>query len=158
MTTESTIEPGTGPTTGPTTPAMRVEHLGEDRFSIDVRGHRLVVDQPTDLGGEDTAPTPTELFIASLASCVAFYARRYLRRHGLATEGLAVGADFVLGTKPGRVTEVDLSLTLPDGFPDDRRDALLAVASHCTVHNSITQAPDISVRYEMGLGTGPGAP
>lgn len=133
-----------------TTPAMRVEHLGDDRFSIDVRGHRLVVDQPTELGGEDTAPTPTELFVASLASCVAFYARRYLRRHGLSTEGLAVETDFVLGAKPARVTDLDLRITLPAGFPEERRDALLAVASHCTVHNSITHAPDIAVRYAAG--------
>jgi hypothetical protein len=28
------------------------------------------------------APNPTELFAASLATCVAFYAGRYLDRHG----------------------------------------------------------------------------
>lgn len=128
------------------TPVMRVEHVGEDRFSIDVRGHRLLVDQPAELGGEDTAPTPTELFVASLASCVAFYARRYLRRHGLPSEGLAVEADHVLTTKPARVSDIGLRLILPDGFPDERRDALLAVAGHCTVHHSITSAPNIVLR------------
>ena len=50
---------------------MRVEHRGEDRFDINVRGHVLRVDQPRTDGGQDTAPTPTELFVASLASCVA---------------------------------------------------------------------------------------
>lgn len=130
----------------PATPPMRVEHLGGDRFAIDVRGHRLLVDQPADLGGEDSAPTPTELFVASLASCVAFYARRYLRRHDLDATGLAVEAGFVLATKPGRVTDIELRLTLPEGFPQDRRAALLAVAGHCTVHNSITSAPEILLR------------
>jgi putative redox protein len=57
---------------------LQVRHLGDDRFAIDVRGHEIVVDQPVDAGGQDTAPTPTELFVASLAGCVAFYARRYL--------------------------------------------------------------------------------
>jgi uncharacterized OsmC-like protein len=142
MTTESTTLPTLG-----STPAMRVEHLGEDRFAIDVRGHRVVVDQPMEMGGEDTGPTPTELFVASLASCVAFYARRYLRRHGLPTEGLAVDADFVLGTGPARVSDIDVRITLPDDFPEERREGLLAVASHCTVHTSITQQPDIAVRY-----------
>ena len=54
------------------TPAVHVDHLAADRFEIGVRGHVLTVDQPVDAGGEDTAPTPTELFIASRASCVAF--------------------------------------------------------------------------------------
>ena len=61
---------------------MSVRHLGGDRFAVSVRGHELLVDQPVDAGGEDTAPTPTELLVAALACCVAFYARRYLRRHG----------------------------------------------------------------------------
>jgi uncharacterized OsmC-like protein len=69
---------------------MRVEHRGGDQFDINVRGHLVRVDQPVKDGGEDTAPTPTELLIASLASCVAFYVRRYLARHDLPTDGLAV--------------------------------------------------------------------
>jgi hypothetical protein len=59
---------------------MTVWHLNGDRFAIGVRDHMLTVDQPLADGGEDTAPTPTELLVASLASCVAFYARRYLAR------------------------------------------------------------------------------
>jgi uncharacterized OsmC-like protein len=125
---------------------VHVDHLLGDRFRIDVRGHQLTVDQPVEVGGEDTAPTPTELFIAGLASCVAFYARRYLARHDLPTEGLAVDAAYELGSRPGRVTAVDLELHLPAGVPESRREPLLAVASHCTVHNTLTSAPEIVVR------------
>ena len=128
------------------TSAVHVDHLAGDRFEIGVRGHVLTVDQPVDAGGEDTAPTPTELFVAGLASCVAFYARRYLARHGLPTEGLAVDAAYELGSRPARVSAVDLELHLPEGVPESRREPLLAVASHCTVHNTITSAPEILVR------------
>ena len=47
--------------------SMRVEHRGDDKFDINIRGHVVRVDQPVKDGGEDTAPTPTELFIATLA-------------------------------------------------------------------------------------------
>ena len=50
---------------------LTVRHLGGDRFRIESRGHTLTVDQPTEDGGTNTAPTPTELCVASLASCVA---------------------------------------------------------------------------------------
>ena len=50
---------------------MTVRHQGGDRFEIDVRGHRVIVDQPSGAGGSDKGPTPTELFVAGLASCVA---------------------------------------------------------------------------------------
>lgn len=124
---------------------MRVEHRGGDRFDISVRGHIITVDQPVKDGGDDTAPTPTELFIASLASCVAFYARRYLARHNLPTEGLAVEATFDMGSKPARVAGITLRVILPDGVPAERRDALLAVATHCTVHNTLETTPDVSI-------------
>jgi uncharacterized OsmC-like protein len=122
---------------------VRVEHDVGDRFTIAVRDHLLTADQPRDAGGADTAPTPTELFVAGLASCVAFYARRYLARHHLDPTGLAVDATYDLGSRPARVTAIRLTVTLPQDFPEERRDALLAVAGHCTVHNSITTAPEI---------------
>lgn len=38
------------------------------------------------------------------------------------------------------------TVTLPDGVPAEKRDALLAVASHCTVHNTLMQTPDVVVQ------------
>lgn len=124
---------------------IRVDHRAGDRFGIRIRNHVLSVDQPIDAGGEDTAPTPTELFVASLTSCVAFYARRYLHRHHFDTTGLVVDASFELADKPARVARIDITIRPADDLPPARRDALLAVARHCTVHNSITTEPDISI-------------
>jgi uncharacterized OsmC-like protein len=122
-----------------------VEYLDGERFAIGIRGHRVTVDQPLADGGEDTAPTPTELIVASLASCVAFYARRYLARHGLPTAGLSVSADYTMGTRPVRVADLSVDIQVPDGVPAERRDALLAVASHCTVHNTLTDHPTVTI-------------
>lgn len=126
-------------------PSVSVAHEAGDRFRIGIRGHVIAVDQPESDGGTDTAPTPTELFVASLASCVAFYARRYLTRHGLPEDGLAVTADAEFGAKPSRVATMVLSLTLPEGVPQDKRAALLAVASHCTVHNTLEHSPHVRI-------------
>src|SRR6266496_1984223 len=104
---------------------LAATHLHGDAYEIQIRGHRLTVDQPVEAGGANLGPTPTELFAASLAACVGFYAGRFLRRHGLAVEGLRL-----------------------DGLPvlaDRQRAALLAVVEHCTVHNSIRQAPEVQL-------------
>lgn len=124
---------------------ITVWHLDGDRFAVSARDHVLTVDQPVADGGEDTAPTPTELFVAGLVSCVAFYARRYLARHRLPTAGLQVTGDYDIAPRPARVAAVGIRISVPDGVPDDRRDALLAVASHCTVHNSLTAPPDVTI-------------
>ena len=136
---------------------MRVEHLGGDHFGITIRQHTVHVDQPIADGGDDMAPTPTELFVASLASCVAFYVRRYLARHQLPTEGLSVEASFAMGSRPARVDHIDLGVRLPEGVPAERLPALQAVASHCTVHNTLEHPPEVSlelcVDHEL-VGTG----
>ena len=121
--------------------ALSVRHLDGDQFAIDIRGHTILVDQPIADGGTDQAPTPTELFVAGLASCVAFYARRYLARHALSADGLAVDVDWDMGARPARVSDIAIRITPPA----DRRDAFLAVASHCTVHNSLTQVPAMDI-------------
>lgn len=124
---------------------LTVRHLDGDRFAIDVRGHTILVDQPVEAGGADTAPTPTELFIAGLASCVAFYARRYLARHGLSDDGLVVSLSYDIGGRPNRVTRIGIQITPPTDLPPDRHDAFLAVASHCTVHNTLTAPPQVEI-------------
>jgi uncharacterized OsmC-like protein len=140
-----------GRDSGPTA-RLTVAHRGGDRFRIRVRGHEIDVDQPVGDGGEDTAPTPTELFVAGLASCVAFYARRYLARHGLPADGLEVTAGYETGSRPTRVVAVRIEVTPPAGLPPQRRDALLAVASHCTVHNTLTTPPAVDVRLAEATG------
>jgi len=125
---------------------VTVRHVDGDAYAITARGHEVLTDQPVADGGRDAAATPTELLVASLASCVAFYAGRYLLRHGLDRAGLAVTAEFDMAAgRPARVGAVRLRITVPSGVPAQRTDALLAVASHCTVHNTLRQQPDVSI-------------
>ncbi len=131
-----------------TTEQSRIEvgFIDGESYEIAVRGHRILVDQPVDAGGEDTAPSPTELFVASLASCVAFYAGRYLTRHGCSRTGLAVSAEFELAAdRPARVRAIRISVKVPTDLPDDRWPALAAVVSHCTVHNTLHNPPAVNI-------------
>ncbi|GHB80034.1 OsmC family protein [Streptomyces umbrinus] len=144
---------GTAPQTLPTNQPQdadvhhfEVTHAERDIYTVDIRGHRLHVDQPVEAGGTDIAPTPTELFAASLATCVAFYAGRFLHRHGLDQAGLRVRTEFTMATdRPARVASVHVTIVPPPGLSEQRRAALLAVASHCTVHNTLQQPPEIGI-------------
>jgi putative redox protein len=128
---------------------MTVRHQGGDRFEIDVRDHRVIVDQPIWAGGSDKGPTPTELFVAGLASCVAFYAERFLRRHSLPVRGLEVRCEFAMDSQAARVASVQLGVVVPAFLNEGHRRALLAVVDHCTVHNSIRQGPEVGIRMEI---------
>lgn len=125
---------------------LDVDYISGEQYEIVVRGHRVRVDQPTGSGGADQAPTPTELFVGALAACVAFYAGRYLTRHGFDRDGLRVRSAFVMATdRPARVASIRIVVHPPAGFPAERTAALAAVASHCTVHNTLQHQPEITV-------------
>jgi putative redox protein len=69
-----------------------------------------------------------------------------MARHGLGRDGLRVTAEFTMAAdRPARVGAIRLRVTVPAGVPAGRRAALLAVASHCTVHNTLRQEPVITV-------------
>ncbi len=125
---------------------LDVQFAGGDSYEVSVRGHRVLIDQPAEAGGQDAAPTPTELFVASLAGCVAFYAGRYLTRHGYDRNGLAVQASFEMASdRPARVSGIQVTVQPPSSLPANRRPALLAVVSHCTVHNTLRQTPSVAI-------------
>jgi putative redox protein len=124
---------------------IAVTYAGGDRLRIDVRGHELGADQPVEDGGEDTAPTPTELFLASLTACVAFYAERFLRRHTLSTQGLKVSCAYGWAANPNRVGEIDLTVEAP-GITAAKREAFMRVIEHCTVHNTLEHPPEVRIR------------
>ena len=123
---------------------ISVRHEERDRFRVAIRGNELVVDQPAPASG-DEGPTPTELFVASLAACGAFYARRFLARHGLADGALTVTADFAMAADHSRVAPIALRVQTPAGVPPELRGALERVVDACTVHNSIRHGPAVSV-------------
>lgn len=127
-------------------PNLSVIHQTADRFELQVRGHRLLCDQPVADGGTDQGPTPTELFVASLAACVGFYARRFLARHHLDAAGLRVETHFTMSPdRPARVATITLRLVVPQPLEENRRRALLAVVDHCTVHNSLRIPPHVQI-------------
>jgi putative redox protein len=142
------MQPASAPVATTGTEQVEVGHVGGEAYEIRVRGHRVRVDQPAGVG-DGSAPTPTELFVGSLAACAAFYAGRYLTRHGFGRDGLAVYADYDMATaRPARVAAIRITVQVPQGFPAERRAALAAVTAHCTVHNSLTTRPEITVAVD----------
>src|SRR6266699_5528002 len=99
---------------------MDIRFVSGEAYEVAVRGHRVLVDQPADVGGQDSGPTPTELFVASLAACVAFYAGRYLTRHGYSRTGLVVSASYDLAAdRPARVSAIRIGVKVPTDLPED---------------------------------------
>ncbi|MEU6064611.1 OsmC family protein [Streptomyces sp. NPDC047082] len=131
-------------------PSGRVEitHVGNQTYAAFIRDHELTTDQPVEAGGGDDGLTPVELFVVSLASCVGYYAGRFLQRHHVPDEHLRIRADFTMATdRPARVASIRLQVRVPQELDPARLEALRAVVDHCTVHNTLRQPPEITLAF-----------
>jgi putative redox protein len=124
---------------------LTVQHVRDDEFVIRLRAHELHTDQPD----SDRAMSPVELFVASLATCIAHYANGFLRRHGLSADELRVQAEYGMATdRPARVGRIRIVTHVAGELTSSQRSALQAVMSHCTVHNTLRQPPEVEICFE----------
>jgi ribosomal protein S12 methylthiotransferase accessory factor len=124
---------------------MRVETRLPGGLEVDaaVRGFTVRTDQPLEAGGANAAPAPLELFLASLATCGAYYALRFCQRRGIATEGMGLVVDASKDASDKRIESIRLTLDLPAGFPDKYREALQRAVDQCAVKRALEEPPRI---------------
>lgn len=125
---------------------LTVTYKGGTRFDVTSGKHTLVTDQPMKDGGSDAGMSPVELFVGSLASCVAYFVGRYCARHQIPCEGFTVDAEWSYAEQPHRVGAVEIKLNLPAELAPEQREKLLKVAHGCTVHQSITVPPKVEIQ------------
>ena len=124
---------------------MEISFPGGAAVSASFRGHQILTDQPAKAGGDDTAPPPFDLFLASIGTCAGFYALRFCQSRGIDTEGLAATLEPVRDPETKRIATIRIELTLPLGFPDRYRRAVLRAMNQCAVKRHILEAP----RFEI---------
>lgn len=110
------------------------------------KGHTIRTDQPVDSGGGDAAMSPSDLFFASIAACMGFYALRFCQSRSLATEGLSLTLEPIRDEEAKRVSLVRVELVLPSAFPEKYRPAIERAVDHCAVKKQILEPPAFEVQ------------
>ena len=117
-------------------------HLGESKFEVAARGHRLICDQPRDNGGGDRGMSPPEFLLASLATCAGYYATQYLKARSLPMEGLTVRVTAEKALQPARLASFRIEVTAA-GLDKHHESGLLRAVKTCLIHNTLLGAPHI---------------
>ncbi|NNN05925.1 MAG: osmotically inducible protein OsmC [Elusimicrobia bacterium] len=129
---------------------MTIRFPGNKKVSAEFGGFTVATDQPVDAGGDGSAPSPFELFLASLGTCAGLFALSFCRKRGLPTEGLELTQTAVWDEAAHRVSKVVLRIRLPKDFPEKYRDSVAAAAALCTVKKHMQAPPDFEIVAEPG--------
>ncbi len=116
---------------------LRVDALHE--------GFWIRTDQPVGAGGSGAAPSPFDLFLASIGTCAGFYALRFCQQRNLDTEGLTLSLALQRGPEGKHIASIRIEISLPPTFPEKYRDALLRAVDQCAVKRHILEPPTFEV-------------
>jgi putative redox protein len=110
--------------------ARRREGFAHD---VEIEGRRTIrVDEPAEVGGTDSGPSPTRLVAAGLAGCTAVTIEMYAERKGWDVGKVEVDVDVTYDEFAPLSFAV--TLRLPAELSDEQRKRLLVVARKCPVH------------------------
>jgi putative redox protein len=121
--------------------------VGTYRHEIAIRNHGVAADEPTEHGGQDSAPSPQELLAASLASCTAITMEMYAQRKGWELPDVQVEVDYQPAER-GCPTRFELVMKLPADLPEEQAKRLMTIAAKCPVHRALEGEVMFSERLE----------
>jgi ribosomal protein S12 methylthiotransferase accessory factor len=113
-----------------------------------IEGFEVKTDQPVSDGGDGTAPSPFDLFLAALSACSASYASNFFKSRKLSMEGFKMEMNFEWSDEKHRLESVDFILTLPHDFPDKYIEALKNTIELCTIRKTIADPPEFKTIIE----------
>ena len=125
--------------------AMEITFPGGVAVEAHLDGTTIRTDQPARHGGGGTAPSPFELFLASIGTCAGYNALRFCQERQIPTEGLGVSMAWERSPETTLIARIRITMTLPPGFPDKYRAAILRAADQCAVKKHLVEAPAIEL-------------
>lgn len=126
-------------------PNLIIKYVKNKQFKVIARNHEFICDQPISNGGDNEGPSPAELFVSSLGTCISFYAVDFCKRHGINDEDLELDLSWEYGDRPRRVVSIDISVKIPQKLSDMEIQRLKRVLHGCLIHNSIINAPEVII-------------
>lgn len=128
---------------------LNIRFPGGLEVEADMDGHTVLTDQPEAVGGGGAAPSPFDLFLASIGTCAGYYALRFCQARGLPTGDVTLKVTAEKDPEVKRVTRVEIEIVLPPDFPDRYREAIVRATDQCSVKQHLLAPPKIEVKARV---------
>ncbi len=135
---------------------VEITFPGGKRVDATLGAHTIHTDQPIASGGQDAAPSPFELFLASLATCAGFYVLGFCQTRGISMRGIRI-VQHAQSDPDGRLAQVELEILLPPEFPAKYRQAVALAAEACKVRTTLSVPPVVLIHSRFGADAQPHA-
>jgi putative redox protein len=132
---------------GPRSVVVRETRRSKFQQIVTVGPHRLIADEPSTAGGDDTGPGPYDFLLAALGACTSMTLRLYADRKALPLDRVAVtlrhsrihAEDCAeCETKTGMIDQIEREIAMDGALDPEQRGRLMDIADKCPVHRTLT--------------------
>jgi ribosomal protein S12 methylthiotransferase accessory factor len=127
---------------------MIIDFPGGSRVDAHFKGFKVPTDQPP----AASAPTPFDLFLASIGTCAGIYVLGFCQQRGISAEGIQIVQNSHTNPADGMVEEINIEILVPPTFPAKYYDSLIRSAELCKVKKHIEKPPRFSVTTKVTEG------
>ncbi len=109
--------------------------------------HRILADEPVDVGGMDSGPGPYDFLLGALGACTSMTMRLYAERKSIPLARTTVTLQHSrihakdcedCETKEGMISKIDRVIAMEGDLDDEQRKKLMEIADKCPVHRTLT--------------------
>lgn len=125
---------------------MKIYFPGNKRVDVDYRGFTIRTDQSVKSGGDDTAPAPFDLFLASIGSCSGIYVLSFCQSRNIPTDDITINLAIDYDNQKKLIGTITITVQLPDDFPEHYIKPLLRAAEFCAVSKHLYDPPAIKLQ------------
>ncbi len=124
---------------------MEITFPGGKKVNADYKGFTIHTDQPTMAGGDESAPTPFDLFLASIGTCAGIYVLGFCQQRGIAADDIRIVQRIHHNNQERRIDRIELEIQLPLDFPEQYKEAVIRSAELCAVKKHLQQPPEFTI-------------
>ncbi|RMF11229.1 MAG: alpha/beta fold hydrolase [Alphaproteobacteria bacterium] len=134
------------PKAGPGEVVVREAGTGKFAQIINADGHSLNADEPAELGGTNTGPSPYEFLLAGLGACTSMTLRMYADHRKLDLDRVTVTLSHdkihaedcaECETREGKIDLIRRTIAIEGDLTDAQRARLMEIADKCPVHRTL---------------------
>jgi ribosomal protein S12 methylthiotransferase accessory factor len=113
---------------------------GNKKVNAVIDGFTVKTDQPLQAGGDNSAPTPFSMFLASLGTCAGIYVKGFCDQRGINSTGMRIEMDHVYDPAQKMIGKFIMEIHVPADFPAQYDEAVIKTASLCAVKRHLHPA------------------
>ncbi len=124
---------------------MEIFSPGGKKVNALYKSFTIRTDQSKEYGGEESAPEPFDIFLASIGTCAGINVVVFCQKRGIPTEKIKLILHFERNPENKMIEKITIEIQLPPEFPEKYKKAVIRAVDLCAVKKHLFMPPEFEI-------------